>query len=560
LPGQSATSTLTRTITVGEGVFAPGHLGELTQYVPFELVDDVLNQTRTVQQRLRWLPSRVGVYFILALALFPSLGYARVWDKLVAGLRGLGLRRPSEKALRDLRRRLGAAPLKLLFESVAGPVARPRTPGVCYRRWRTVAFDGCGSIKAPDHTRVRNWLGKLRRHWGQDGYPMLRLMVLCETGTRALFGAVFGPTSTGETGYARRLMRLLTPDMLLLADRGFDTDHFLAQAAGTGAQLLIRLKPRRTPAVLAALPDGSYLTILGGVKLRIIEADITVTTRDGRRFGERYRLATTLTDPRTDPAATLVSLYHERWEVESAFYALRHTLLDGLVLRSCDPFGLEQEMWAQLTVYQVLRRIMADAVESIPSIDPDRASFTVALEAARDQVINANGVLANEADPASPGMIEQTVLAALLPPRRARTSTRQVKCATSRYPAKNAIPDQRPPTSTDITSVDIRIHHPAAAQPPTGRAQHSTPPGNGRRDRTLQLLRTEPDRAWHPQQIAEALDIPHYRSLCAQLGQWATEGMLRKAGRGAYALAPAWRLDQSSPPDSTAGLTLLSKA
>ena len=62
---QSAMVTITRAVTVAAGVFAPGHLGELTQYLPFELVDDVLEQTRTVQRRLRDLPSRVGVYFLL---------------------------------------------------------------------------------------------------------------------------------------------------------------------------------------------------------------------------------------------------------------------------------------------------------------------------------------------------------------------------------------------------------------------------------------------------------------------------------------------------------------
>jgi hypothetical protein len=102
LRAESATTTVTHAVTVAAGVFAPGHLGELTQYLPFELVDDVLQQTRTVQRRLRELPSRVGVYFVLALGLFPWLGYARVWDKLTAGLAGLAVARPSEKALRDL--------------------------------------------------------------------------------------------------------------------------------------------------------------------------------------------------------------------------------------------------------------------------------------------------------------------------------------------------------------------------------------------------------------------------------------------------------------------------
>jgi hypothetical protein len=78
-------TTISHEITVAEGEYAPGHLGELTQYLPFELVDDVLAQTRTVQRRLRNLPSRVGVYFVLALAMFPRLGYLRVWGKLTAG-------------------------------------------------------------------------------------------------------------------------------------------------------------------------------------------------------------------------------------------------------------------------------------------------------------------------------------------------------------------------------------------------------------------------------------------------------------------------------------------
>ena len=83
---QSATTTITRAVTVAAGVFAPGHLGELTPYLPFELVDDILAQTKTVQRRLRELPSRVGVYFLLALGMYPRLGYARVWAKLTAGL------------------------------------------------------------------------------------------------------------------------------------------------------------------------------------------------------------------------------------------------------------------------------------------------------------------------------------------------------------------------------------------------------------------------------------------------------------------------------------------
>ena len=338
--------TITRTITVAAGVFAPGHLGELTWQVPFELADSVLQEAGAREQRLRDLPSRTGLYFVLALGLFPRLGYQRVWQKLTAALDGQpGVPAPTVKALRDLRRRIGAAPLKALFEVLAGPAAQPSTPGVRFGRYRTVAFDGCTSIKVPDTSRNRAWLGKMKAALGVTGYPAIELMTLVETGTRALIGAVFGPPATGEADYALSLAHLLTRDMLVLTDRGFDAAPFLQAVAAAPAQFLARLRGNRRLAAAARLDDGTFLSVIGAVKVRVIDAEIIVTCADGTRYCGRYKLATTLTDHRRYPAAALIRLYHERREHEVAYLALRHTLLDGRVLRSRDPAGLEQEIW-----------------------------------------------------------------------------------------------------------------------------------------------------------------------------------------------------------------------
>lgn len=452
---RSAVVTMVRSITVAAGRFAPGHLGELTRQVPFELVDAVLEQTRATEHRLRVLPSRVGVYFVLALGLFPGLGYAKVWAKLVAGLDAGARPSVSGKALRDLRRRVGAAPLKALFEVLAGPVAQPRTPGVRFGRYRTVAFDGCTSIKVPDTDRNRSWLGKMRAALGVTGYPAIELMTLVETGTRALLGAVFGPTATGETDYARRLLPLLDSSMLVLVDRGFDAAEFLTELAGTGAGFLARVRATRRPPVLARCDDGSYLSRIGELTVRIITADITVTCADGTRYTANYRLATTLTDPRRHPARVLIGLYHERWEHEITYLALRHTLGAGRVLRSTDPAGLQQEMWALLTAYQALRRAMVTAVESRPGTDPDRASFTTALHTARDLLVHADGITDDTADLV--GGIGRAVLADLHPPRRPRTSVRKVKSPLSRYNKKDPY---RPERSTQITGLAITIGAP----------------------------------------------------------------------------------------------------
>lgn len=116
---------ITRKIAVAKGVYAPGHLGELTQILDFDLVDAVAAETGTVQQRVRLLPTRVVIYFVLALALFEHCGYRRVWAKMTAGLRVIKLATPTASALVRARRRVGPKPFRALFTAVAGGVGRP---------------------------------------------------------------------------------------------------------------------------------------------------------------------------------------------------------------------------------------------------------------------------------------------------------------------------------------------------------------------------------------------------------------------------------------------------
>jgi hypothetical protein len=56
---------------------------------------------------------------------------------------------------------------------------------------------------------------------------------------------------------------------------------------------------------------------------------LAVYGADGSQAGGRNRLITTLTGWQRCPAAELIRLYHERWEIEVAYLALRHTLLGG---------------------------------------------------------------------------------------------------------------------------------------------------------------------------------------------------------------------------------------
>ena len=147
------------------------------------------------ERRLRVLPSRVGVYFVLALGLFPRPG-------LPGGVgeadRGAGraaawpCRRP--KALRDLRRRIGAAPVKALFEVLAGPAGPAVHAGGDVRPVPDGGLRRLPSIKVPDTAAEPGLAGQDESLAGaRPAIPVIQLMTLGETGTRALLGRGLRP-------------------------------------------------------------------------------------------------------------------------------------------------------------------------------------------------------------------------------------------------------------------------------------------------------------------------------------------------------------------------------
>jgi Insertion element 4 transposase N-terminal/Transposase DDE domain len=441
---------ITRTTTVAGGRFAPGHIGELTQLVPFEMVDAALTCTGTMQSRLRDLPARVVVYLLLAACLFPEAGYPGVWRKLTGGLAGIQAAAPTAGALAQARRRVGAAPLQWLFDLLRGPAATPRGRGAWWRGLLVCAIDGT-TLTVPHSPATLARFTRQAGNHGGTGYPQIRLLAVVACGTRTLIDAVFGPLTEGETTYARRLLPSLRPGMILLADRNFGAAGLLAGVAATGADVLVRLKNGRKMPVLARYPDGSYLSALGALRVRVVDCEITLSASTGRHTG-RYRLATTLLDHHRYPAAELVTLYHQRWEIETTYLELKSTILGGRVLRARTPAGVTQEIYALLVVYQVMRTAMADATATRPDIDPDRASFSIAWQAARDQLIHAAGVIASAAIDLA-GTIGRHVLASLLSPRRLRVSPRIVKRAISKYQARGPGIDR---TSYKATvSIDI---------------------------------------------------------------------------------------------------------
>ena len=175
--------------------------------------------------------------------------------------------------------------------------------------------------------------------------------------------------------------------------------------------------------------------------------------------------------------------------------------------------------------------------------DPDRASFTSALEAAREELTAARGVCPDGPADLS-GVIGRAVLATLLPARRLRYSARKVKCATSRYLNRD---DGRPRAATAITSIGITVRTPPLSRgrprrySPT-RPRPPQPPT--RRQRITAIITSQPPRDWTPRELARMLNV-HPRHLATQLREWSLLGFFTRTGLGTY------RLNTPTPPPSS---------
>ncbi|MBA3490032.1 MAG: IS4 family transposase [Longispora sp.] len=400
-------------------------LGAVADLLPVQMIDEVIAECGRVQQRIRALPARIALYFVLALWLCPGQGYAEVLRVVFAQfrhrLRAGSWRIPTVSAAIKARHRLGREPLKALFRRLRGPHAEGSEPGMSMFgldiALLKVSVDGTG-LEVADTAANRTAFGAPRpTGMGANGaFPKIRLLTLIASGTRTILEAVWGPWATGELTLLTKLVGLgpLRPGMLVLADRYFSGHPQVAQIVATGADLLVRVRRDQRLPVKTELPDGSYLSVLPaavlptrgdrhragdgrclrlglrkrlarGLQVRVVKAVITVIPEHGPTRAEAYTLITTLLDSVAAPASTIAALYHERWESETGYADLK-TYLRGPqhVLRSQTPDGVAQELYALLIIYQLVQITRTRAAHTHPDqtdCDPDRISFTVTLRA-----------------------------------------------------------------------------------------------------------------------------------------------------------------------------------
>jgi hypothetical protein len=437
-------------------------LGALTTLIKPETVDAVLAQHGAVTQRLRRMPMRLLVYFLLAAGLSPSLSYRELQAKLEGGwqLSAAGpWRKLTSSAITHARRRLPWQVMGTLFSVLAIPEF-----GASDGRWRgfrLVAIDGSSMETAASHPNEDAFGGPRGKDKRRVGDPQLRILTLVDCWTRAALGAVVVSYDRGEGRLAFELVGKICKGMLVLADRGFVGIELLNAICREEAQVLWRAKKGVAGRRLSTLPDGSYLAQMrtsdhhgrGWVEGKPPKP-VTVRVIEFKLNGQLHRLLTTLFDPVQAPIRELILLYSQRWEIET-FYRECKGDEQGRrrALRSQTPNGVRQEIWATLIVHHLTRTLICWVIDNSQINDPRIISFEHATAFIQDHL--RAGLHLSRRRLLGWAVAALTQPAALLrPPRKPRSCPRQVKPRPTRYQRSNARTSATKPF--DPTSIELQ--------------------------------------------------------------------------------------------------------
>jgi len=369
-------------------------LGVITKTFPDSVIGSVLARTGKASVRQRDLPAQVVVYYVIALALYMQSSYREVLRCLLEGVQWLrdpssGVRVAGKSGISQARTRLSWEPVQQLHDELVKPIAVSGTRGAWYRTWRLISVDG-STFDVADEKVNEDAFSRPGASRGASAYPQIRFVSLVENGTHVLFGSQMDGYRTGEITLAKAVLPSLKKGMLCLADRNFFGFDLWKLASGTGADLLWRMKKNMRMAREKPLPDGSYLSHVypserdwrhqtNGTALRVIDYRL-----EGIEGVEPiYRLATTILDPDKAPAEELAALYHQRWEIETAFDELKTHLRGAkIVLRSKTPDLVRQEFYGLMMAHFAIRGLMHEAALKADQ-DPDQLSFLHAVRVVR---------------------------------------------------------------------------------------------------------------------------------------------------------------------------------
>lgn len=409
-----------------------------------------LHESQDSRRRRRPGPLHPVMVFwlVLCLPLHRATSIANVFVVLLSALRSripaIPLRPVTDGALAHARCWLGVEPIRRLFEDIARDV----DPEPSFHGLRVWAIDGVHAT-VPDTPANEAGFGRPGCSRGRTAFPQVHLVTLSSVRTHEIRAATWRPHNSSDRAMAAELLEGLGKRDLVLLDRGFYGVRFLLELRRRGIHFLVRVYAPASVRVLRRRSAGDFdVKVRGAPKPRLerepleerrpeLRARMITYTLDGK---ETIRLLTSLEGPEVTPTE-LVALYHERWEAELGYDEIKTHLASvthgtlRTVFRGRSPAMVEQEIWATLALYDLVRRLIARAAD-LHRLDPRRISFTDALVVIRQAAAHVDRAELERLVPLYVRLMEDLGACRLERWRRHRQVARAVKVKMSNYALK----------------------------------------------------------------------------------------------------------------------------
>jgi hypothetical protein len=412
-------------------------------------IEEALVATGTATVRRRRLPAAQVLWLVLGMALFRDKSIQAVADSLGLALPDSRRTLVAKSAIAKARQRLGDAPLEYLFAATGSEWATRSAEQHRYRDLALFTYDGTCAQVADTPANVEAF-GRHSNKRGDAGYPSLRIVALMAARSHLIGAVRFGDIHTGEKTLARELWRELPDDSMSAVDRGFlvASDLIHLERSGRNRHWISRAREKMKWRVVEKLGrDDDLVEYEISSNARADEPDLP---RFWRMRAIRYQrkgfrpstILTSLVDAARYPAAELVVLYHERWEIEVAYDEIKtHLLNREEAFRSKTPVGVRQELLGTLLMYNLIRLEM-ERVATIAGVEPNRISFVYATALIQQELWWLSNTRSPGAIPRQLVDLEASLKRLILPPRTQRSNRREVKLKYSKFPRKP--PTNRP--------------------------------------------------------------------------------------------------------------------
>jgi hypothetical protein len=235
----------------------------LDQHLPYEWVAQAVAYTGPASIRQRRLPAEQVVWLVIALALYRHQSISEVVDDLDLALPDMQASFVSKSAVAQARQRLGAAPLKALFDASARAWTEQDRKQYLFKGLSLFAMDGT-TLRTTDTPEHREYFGAQVYSSGRtSSYPQVRGVTLTAVPTHLIRNATFGPYDVNEMRYANELLASIPDDSLTAFDKGFLSAQILCGLTNSGANrhFIIPAKTNTKWEVVDGTPDDAVVTM-----------------------------------------------------------------------------------------------------------------------------------------------------------------------------------------------------------------------------------------------------------------------------------------------------------